>query len=215
MFCKICQNFMDITNNVGTQQDKKQSGGDNVEIISSSSDFDVSISDTTNSISEKKIKEIIGGSDSEIDLKNLDLSELNKNTEFNKLSNKDKTLVINRINEEKNNLDKILKPTDSVVNKDCYFLCKTCGYNEIIDPNTFIFSRGDEKKDDIYNLNFVQYKHDCTIPNTKKYICINDKCATHNKPELKDAVFYRQKGTYSVRYICKICDSFWNTYIEK
>jgi hypothetical protein len=47
---------MDITNNVGIQQDKKQSGGDNVEIISSSSDFDVSISDTTHSISDKKFK---------------------------------------------------------------------------------------------------------------------------------------------------------------
>jgi len=213
MFCKICQNFMDITNNVGAGL-RKQLGGDNDEDLSSS-DFDVSISDSQSASILDIVEKFKGGSDTESDLKKLDLSDLTKNPEFNKLSNAQKSLVINKINVEQDNLDKLLKPVDSVVSKECYFLCKTCGYYEIIPEKMFIFSRGDEKKDDIYNFNFVQYKNDPTIPNTKKYICINDKCTTHNKPELKDAVFYRQKGSYTVRYICKICDSFWDTFIEK
>ncbi len=212
---------MDITNNISTGQEKKQSGGDigdNVEIVSaSSSDFDVSVSDsnTNTTIDTSLIDKIKGGSDTESDIKSLNLTDLTKNPEFNKLTNNQKSMVINKINEEKGNIDKLLKPVDSVVNKECYFLCKTCGYYEIIPEKMFIFSRGDEKKDDVYNFNFISYKNDPTIPNTKKYICINDKCQTHDKPELKNAVFYRQKGTYSTRYICKVCDSFWNTFIEK
>lgn len=214
MFCKICQNFMDITNNIGSTQ-KKQSGGDVADQDLSSSDFEISNSESQSNSVIDLIQKIKGGSDTESDLKKLDLSELTKNPEFNKLTNNQKSLVINKINEEQDNLDKLLKPVDSVVNKECYFLCKTCGYYEIIPDKMFIFSRGDEKKDDIYNFNFIQYKNDPTLPTTKKYICINEKCVTHNKADLKNAVFYRQKGSYSTRYICKVCDSFWDTFVEK
>ena len=57
----------------------------------------------------------------------------------------------------------------------------------------------------------------CTIDSDCGQIqtCINDKCSTHKEPQLKNAVFYRQKGSYTTRYICTVCDSFWNTFIEK
>jgi aspartate carbamoyltransferase regulatory subunit len=79
----------------------------------------------------------------------------------------------------------------------------------------FIFSRSDEKNNDIYNFNLIQYKNDPTLPHTKKYVCINNDCVTHKEPNLKEAVYYRQVGSYTVKYICKVCDSFWNTFIEK
>jgi hypothetical protein len=75
---------MDITNNVGAGL-RKQVGGDNDE-DTSSSDFDVSISDSQSASILDIIEKFKGGSDTESDLKKLDLSDLTKNPEFNKLS---------------------------------------------------------------------------------------------------------------------------------
>ena len=239
MFCKICQNFMDITNIVGSQE-KTQNGGnnDNTVNISSSSDFDItddyiknnenqaeqSLYQISDIISEQELNEIFGGYkkdglNNELkdeDLMDADLSEIIKNPTFLKLSTHKKTMVINKFNEQtQKEIGKISKSTDSIVNKECYFYCKTCGYYEVIPDKTFIFSRGDEKKDDVYNLRFIKYKNDPTLPKTKKYTCINDKCSTHDEPKIKNAVFYRKKGSYITRYICTICDSYWDTFIEK
>ena len=253
MFCKICQNFMDITNNISFIE-KKQEGGDSIIDNGLSSDFDsvdTTEIDTENeskiistNITNKLIENFLGGKSNESNYsdesdelessdksdksdksdnklkskkpKLLDLEELIKNPTFNKLSNTEKTILINKINEQNNKeIGQISKTLDSVINNECYFYCKTCGYYELIPDKMFIFSRGDEKKDDIYNFNFVNYKKDPTLPNTKKYNCINDKCFTHKEPKLKNAIFYRQKGSYSTRYICSVCDSFWNTFIEK
>lgn len=218
MFCKVCQNFMDITNNVTNVEKPRQGDSldqDNPEISASSSDFDVSESASVSAsgsakATESKLLKEFG------DASTLNIDELIKNPAFNKLTNEEKSIVINKMNEQsKNGLGKISKSLDSVVSKECYFYCKTCGYYEIIPDRMFIFSRGDEKKDDIYNFNFINNKNDPTLPNTKKYTCINDKCGTHKEPKIKNAVFYRQKGSYTTRYICTVCDSFWNTFIEK
>lgn len=271
MFCKNCENFMDITNNIGTNadvsdtemkrgvtigdgdgdDDKKPVGNEDDDddnkhtehmddTTDSSSDYDVSIgtsdvlptiqrgkntdepkkskskqSDSPESIiSDETIISVLNGSNTELNLKNFNVSDLNKNPTFNKLSTQQKTLIINRI------LDKIskgksFKQSTSSIKKESYFYCKSCGYYEKIPPRQFIFSRGDEKKDDMYNQSFINYKHDNTLPYSRNYNCINDKCITHKKPELKMAVFYRQKESYNVRYICTLCDSYWNTFVEK
>jgi hypothetical protein len=228
-FCKNCENFMDITNNISTveqEHDINLIGGIGESINKSldnlagihieSSDYDVSMSESVGgaSISDENVNDILSGSDIELNIKNFNINDLNKNPVFNKLSNNQKTLVVNRIL-EKIPKNKSIKHQDSVVNKESYFYCKSCGYNEKIPGGQFIFSRGDEKKDDLYNYRFINYVHDNTLPRTKKYNCINKDCSTHQNPALKMAVFYRQKGTYNVRYICSICNNFWDTFVEK
>jgi hypothetical protein len=219
-FCKNCENFMDITNNISSiDGDKNLVGGillnNTNDITNESSDYDVSVSESIGggNISDTNLSDILNGSDTDMNIKNFNINDLNKNTTFNKLSNNQKTLVINRI------LEKIpkgkSKQSDSVVSKDSYYYCKSCGYNEIIPPKQFIFSRGDEKNDDFYNYRFRNYIHDNTLPRSKKYNCINDNCSTHSNPSLKLAVFYRQKNSYNVRYICTVCNNFWNTFVEK
>jgi hypothetical protein len=218
-FCKNCENFMDITNNISViDSEKNLQGGYNdinlngVQI--ESSDYDVSISESVGgTISDSNVNDILTGSDTNLNIKNFNINDLNKNPIFNKLSSNQKTLVINRI------LEKIPKnkpkQSDNFVGKDSYFYCKSCGYNEKIPSKQFIFSRGDEKNDDLYNNRFINYTNDNTLPRSKKYNCINEKCATHQNPSLKMAVFYRQKGSYNVRYICTICNNYWNTFVGK
>lgn len=213
-FCRNCENFMDITNSI-SNIDPNKLGGD-INDIQDSSDYDVSLSesnDDTNSISESNVNGILNGHNIDINLKNFDINELNKNPTFNKLTNNQKTLVINRIL-EKVPKQKTLKNADNV-NKELYFYCKSCGYNEKIPNKQFIFSRGNEKREELYNYNFLNYIHDNTLPRTKNYNCINDKCLTHQNNSLKMAVFYRHRGTYNIKYICTVCNNYWNTFVEK
>ena len=152
MFCKICQNFMDITNNIDNNQ--IGSGNKDEKDLSSSSEYDGSESSSEiNQIDiDKLLLNIFGKNDNET-LKSVNIDELIKNPIFNKLPNNHKNIIINKINEKsKSELGLVSKSADSVVSKECYFYCKTCGYYEIIPDRTFIFSRGNEKKDDIYNI---------------------------------------------------------------
>lgn len=222
-FCKNCENFMDITNNIsglGTENSQEindnQEGGFNelLGVQVESSDYDVSMTESVGgaSISDNNVKNILNGDDVDMELKNFNIKDLNKIPSFNKLSNNQKTLVINRI------LEKVPKQkgkTSENVTKESYFYCKSCGYNEKIPDKQFVFSRGDEKNDNIYNYKFTNYKYDNVLPRTKNYNCINEKCPTHKNPGLKYAVFYRNKDSYNTRYICTICENFWDTFVEK
>ena len=214
MFCKICDNFMDITNNIVNINLPNQSGGNDCEISSdydiNSSEYDTSIN-SSNNLTENNVNKILEGGDLN---ENFKVEDLNKNPVFNKLNNNLKTVVINKIL-EKIPINNKSEKYENINFKDSYFYCKSCGYYEKIPDKQFIFSRGYEIKDDSYNLKFNQYKFDVTLPNSKKYICINDTCATHNDPKLKMAVFFRQKGSYNIKYICNVCDSIWNTFVEK
>ena len=215
MFCNICDNFMDITNNVSlVSGDIIQSGGDNN--ISESSDYDINSDElATNTLSDIEITEILDGNENTLDLKNFNISDLNKNSSFNKLSNNQKTLVINRIINRLPKSTKNIKISENFINRESYFYCKTCGYFEKIPDKMFIFSRGNEKKDELYNFNFLNYTNDNTLPCSKNYNCINNKCTTHDNPELKNAVFFRNNNSYNVKYICSVCNHYWNTFIEK
>lgn len=208
---------MDITNNVSLVNDEiNQIGGINNDEISESSDYDVNSSEfKTNTVSELEISEILEGNDNTIDLKNFNISDLNKNPSFVKLSNNQKTLVINRIIDRLPKSIKNIKSNENFNNKESYFYCKSCGYNEKIPNKMFIFSRGNEKKNELYNFNFQNYTNDNTLPYSKNYNCINEKCKTHIDPKLKNAVFFRNGNSYNIKYICSICDSFWDTFIEK
>jgi hypothetical protein len=208
---------MDITNNVSSiNEEIKQEGGDyNDKKIDSSSDFDVSSIDIDSIFSENDINNILGGADIDFDAKNFNLSELEKNPSFNKLSSNQKTLVINRILEKLPKGSKQHKPIDTSAGKESYFYCKSCGYYEKIPNKMFIFSKGNEVNDDMCNYRFLNFKHDNTLPYTKKYTCINSNCSTHKNENIKMAVFYRQRGSYNTRYVCSVCNSFWNTFIEK
>jgi hypothetical protein len=224
-FCKNCDNFMDITNSISNtidvehehEHDNEQEGGSKIHNLQGvqieSSDYDISISESIGgaNISDDNISSILDGSDTDITLsKKFNINELNKNPSFNKLSNEQKTLVINRIL-EKNPKQKTNKQTISST-KESYFYCKSCGYYEKIPNQKFIFSRGNENKNETYNYNFLNLVNDNTIPTTKNYNCINQDCSTHKNPKTKLAVFYRHAGSYNIRYICKVCNKFWNTY---
>ncbi len=213
MFCDLCKNFMEITKNVSHIE---QHGGNE---DSDTSNFDVSISSNKkiSEISNSIIESILNGDILDIEVNETLIADINKLSSFNKLSSNQKTLVINRLYEKipKNQKVSKLGTGSSNNTKQSYFYCKNCGYNEKIPENMFIFSRNNEKiTEAIFNPSFLNSKYDPTLPTTKKYNCINEKCKTHAEPIIKKAVFYRHMNTYGLTYICCVCDSYWNTHIE-
>jgi hypothetical protein len=217
---------MDITNNVSIPNINPIETiinivgveGEKNEVISSDYDVSSNISSKKKKgsiITENDIINILSGKDLSFELDNFNMNDLNKISYFNKLNSNQKTLVINRLYEKIPKNQKVPKNTDIVSGKDSYFYCKNCGYNEKIPERMFIFSRsGENSNEDNYNTKFINFKYDNTLPTTKKYNCINNKCKTHKEPILKKAVFYRNGGTYAVRYICTVCDYYWNTSTE-
>ena len=157
-FCKICENFMDITNNVSVANDKTQTGGQTTSDNAESSDYDVSTSDYSSSknlnISEEEIQKLLENFENDIIKKNFNISDLTKNPAFNKLNNNQKTIVINRILDKIPKTNKNNKVTDSSSVKESYFYCKNCGYYEKIPNKMFIFSRNSITTNDVYNNKF-------------------------------------------------------------
>ena len=135
-------------------------------------------------------------------------NNIDKNQTYNKLSPEKKTLVLNRLYEKLPKNSKILKTQE--INRPAYYYCKNCGYNIKIDNETFIFSRNKNSNNETFNTNIVLNKYDTTLPYTKEYTCINKNCPTHKNPSIKKAIFYRKNNTYYIRYICTVCDSYWN-----
>ena len=216
MFCKVCQNFMDITNNVSNTNAEDSSE----ELEIESSDYDVSNSskkgkkNNLTQITDDIIEKILNGVILDIEVDEQDIVDINKLAFFNKLTPNQKTLVINRLYEKIPKTQKIPKEISTNF-KFSYFYCKNCGYNEKIPNNMLIFNRSNEKSSN-ENLNnkFINYKFDPILPKTKKYNCINKDCVTHTDPVKKKAIFYRNNNSYTTKYICLVCDSFWSTYIE-
>jgi hypothetical protein len=198
---------MDITNN--TSSFTTYTGG-NIDSDISLSESDI-ISKKKSDITETELTTILDKINIDIGKNKFNISELNKNPTFNKLNNNQKTILINKIldNEPKSN-----KKIDTSLIKECYLFCKNCGYSEKIPPKMFIFSRGDHNSEDNTNYNFLNYVNDNTLPFTKNYNCINDKCLTHTQIDIKKAVFYRFNNTYNIKYICTICNNHWNTFNE-
>ena len=224
MFCKICKNFMDITNNVSIPninpiENILETAIVKHDDISSdydiSSDINISKKKKMTTINEEDILNILSGKDLSFELDNFNMNDLNKVSFFNKLDSNQKTLVINRLYEKIPKNQKMPKNTDVVTVKDSYFYCKNCGYNEKIPEKTFIFSRTSEKSnEDTFSSRFINFKYDNTLPFTKKYNCINKNCLTHKDPAAKNAVFHRMGGSYAIRYICSVCDFYWTTSVD-
>jgi len=192
---------MEITKNVSNIEHIDQVGGDD---DSETSNFDVSISSNKKitEINNSIIESILNGDILDVEINESLIVDINKLSSFNKLSSNQKTLVINRLYEKIPKNQKVSKVGNvNSTFKQSYFYCKNCGYNE-------------KMTEAIYNPNFLNNKNDSTLPSTKNYTCINDKCKTHSEPIIKKAVFYRQPNTYGLTYICCVCDNYWNTHIE-
>ena len=50
---------------------------------------------------------------------------------------------------------------------------------------------------------------DPILPRTHDYSCKNPNCITHKKTDVKEAIFYKEKDSFKIKYICCVCYYSW------
>lgn len=123
--------------------------------------------------------------------------EMAKNKKYQKLSEEDK-IKLNQLFEE-------------VVSSGAEFKCESCNFTKQITETTLLYQINLENKN-------VQVKSleeneliikDPLLPHTRDYTCKNPSCITHKNQDAKDSVFFRDKGSYKLNYICSVCFYNW------
>jgi hypothetical protein len=123
--------------------------------------------------------------------------ELIKNKKFQKLKDEDK----NKLN--------ILFEENIILGAE--FKCDNCNYTNQITETTLLYQITiDNKFEKINTLadNELITK-DSLLPHTRDYICKNPSCITHNNNDIKNSVFYKEKNSFKVNYICCVCYYNW------
>ncbi|CAH6421832.1 DNA-directed RNA polymerase subunit RPB9 [uncultured virus] len=206
-FCPTCNNAFDITKTI------QQKGGNILVDTSESSNSSIKISGGDKF--EDIINKILEDKDVEIDeLKNVSFDELIKNQSYKKLKSKQKEKIYNKFQDllpkEQKKVFKDIdsKPSDQ---EKAYFICNNCGFIKKIEPKTLIFSRTSETISQSYDVNEYNDMLDSKIlPRTRKYVCPNSNCESHDNPYKREAVFFRLNNSYKIKYICNACGTDFN-----
>jgi hypothetical protein len=148
-----------------------------------------------------KINDIFTLLENNTDLSNYKITfkkdELSKNKKYQKLDETNKNMI--------NELFKEYKISG------CEFKCNNCNNNKQITETTLLFQLNANSKREISNS--IEENQLITtnpiLPRTKDYSCKNQECKTHKSKSNKEAVFYREKNSYKINYICCICYYNW------
>jgi len=123
--------------------------------------------------------------------------EMAKNKKYQKIKDEEK-IKMNQLFEE-------------VVSAGAEFRCENCNYIKQITETTLLYQINTEDK--ITKLQNLEDNEllcsDPLLPHTHDYTCKNPSCITHKKPLLKDSVFYREKNSYKLNYVCCVCFYSW------
>ena len=98
------------------------------------------------------------------------------------------------------------------LNTSAEYKCFNCGYNKPITETVKLYYNN---IDNDYSINIKSIEEnellcsDPLLPHTKDYICKNPNCITHKQSDLKNSIFYRDKHSYKINYICCICFYNW------
>jgi len=126
------------------------------------------------------------------------IDELNKNIKFKKYSDQDKKKF------------DILFQTNNIIGVE--FKCYNCNFSKGITESVILYQYEiDNKKDKIINIEDNELMcQNPILPRTHDYNCKNTLCPTINNNKLKkEAVFFRDKESYKINYICCICYHNW------
>lgn len=209
-YCPFCNNLYSVTRTIPVSI--TQEGGKKIE---------ESITETPITLSETSSQK--GGLDNVNDIitkikkgmsitpdmvKGIKESDILNSSGYKQLPSKDKDLIFNTIMD---NVDVKFKPYENTeIKSPLYFLCKNCGYFEQMKEGTIVASRAPTEIISYQDRSTYRDKiFDKTLPITRRYICPNKECESQKDLSKKQAVFFRETGTFKVVYVCKTCQTIW------
>ena len=123
--------------------------------------------------------------------------ETSKNKKYQKFNDKEK-VEFNQI-------------FNAITSSGAEFKCNNCNNIEPIKKTILLYNLNMEEKN-----NFTRsleenefFCNDPILPRTHDYTCKNPNCISHKNIESKEAVFYKEKNTFKVNYICTVCYFSW------
>lgn len=123
--------------------------------------------------------------------------ETNKNKKYQKLEDKDK-IKFNQIFEE-------------ITSTGAEFKCNNCNNIQAIKETVLLYSINmEDKNSKMRSLEENEFLcKDPILPRTHDYNCRNPNCITHKDKGKKEAVFFKEKDSFKVNYICCVCYYSW------
>ena len=122
--------------------------------------------------------------------------ETNKNKKYQKLDDNQK-VKFNQIFEE-------------VLTSGAEFKCGNCNNIEPIKETVLLYNINMEEKSKIRTLEENEFIcKDPILPRTHDYNCKNPNCITHKDKAKKESVFFKEKNSFKVNYICTVCYYSW------
>ena len=138
----------------------------------------------------------------------IEVSNLEKNSKYKKLSDSDRIKVYNKITEN------LYLNKSSTSDQLASFICNNCSYNKEITSSLTLYKKSYRETNNKinYDINTNELlKNDPTLPRTRNYSCKNISCLTNdskNKTINKEAVFFRENG-FDIKYLCTVCNHSW------
>ena len=149
----------------------------------------------------KKVNDIIKSFESNVSLNKFKVEfkkeDLEKNVKYKKLSNIDK--------EKFDVLFQIPLITGA------QFKCNNCNFTKEITETILLYELDmTDKSEKIKSIEDNQLIcNNPMLPRTHDYNCKNTLCPTIKNDKIKQAVFFREKDSYKIIYICTVCFYSW------
>jgi hypothetical protein len=100
---------------------------------------------------------------------------------------------------------------EEIISSGAEFRCENCNFTKQITETTLLYQVNMEDK--IVKLKTLEENQlmcqDPLMPHTHDYTCKNPSCITHKNLSLKDSIFYKDKNSYKLNYICCVCYYSW------
>jgi len=168
--------------------------------------FDISKSTGTNSNEEKQILKKVSDAIKIYDEKQ---SLYNYKAEFKK-EDLEKNFKYKKLSPENKEKFEVLFQLSQITGAQ--FKCNNCSFTEEITETVLLYELDlTDKYDKIRLIDENQLIcNNPMLPRTHDYICKNNLCLTINNTKIKkEAVFFREKNSFKVNYICTICNHSW------
>ena len=128
------------------------------------------------------------------------INKLKKSKRFAKLSKENQDKLLNNFGNKKK------------IEINTIFSCTNCSNKEPITTTVKLFEirrdKESSKKLEKYEIDY--YIKNPILPRTQDYECKNPDCVTHVKNNNKEAVFFREKNSYELKYVCCVCSHIWS-----
>jgi hypothetical protein len=123
--------------------------------------------------------------------------ETSKNKKYQKLDDKQKA-IFNQI-------------FDAITSSGAEFKCNNCNNVQPINNTVLLYNLNMEEKN-TFTRTLEENEFICNdpiLPRTHDYTCRNPNCITHKDIKRKESVFYKEKNSFKVNYICTVCYFSW------